>query len=138
MSIKIIESILNDFIKSDTPQVIAINWDWGSWKTYFWNNFLKKQDFSTEKNYKTYSYCSLFWENDILSIKNKIFYNKISLPNKISWLKRFFKKTEDLTEIADIKSFKNISKITIDILFLRIKKCLICFDDFEKMEKYFQ
>lgn len=37
--LQIIKTALTRFVENPNPQIFAIKWDWGSWKTFFWNDF---------------------------------------------------------------------------------------------------
>ena len=59
----LVESIL-DYIRSDyTDYAIMINGEWGSGKTYFWNNQIKKKIDTMKLNGKRYTtICIPVWD----------------------------------------------------------------------------
>ncbi|MFK5968596.1 MAG: P-loop NTPase fold protein, partial [Candidatus Marithrix sp.] len=94
MSLEKIEEVIEDFLKTDIPEVIAIKGKWGTGKTYFWNDILKqaaendnettclccwnkilKKVFKNDKkiSLNKYSYVSLFGINSLESLKLTIF-----------------------------------------------------------------
>jgi hypothetical protein len=60
MSIDILKAQIWRFLKSDTPEVLAIKGAWGVGKTYSWNKFLNKANNRNEISLERYSYVSLF------------------------------------------------------------------------------
>ena len=80
----LIESIL-DYIRSDyTDYAIMINGEWGSGKTYFWNNQIKKKIDTMKLNGKKYTtiYMSLYGISNLEEISKKIFMETSQLMNK--------------------------------------------------------
>ena len=69
----LIESIL-DYVRSDyTDYAIMINGEWGSGKTYFWNNQVKKKIESLKLNGKKFTtiYMSLYGISNLEEISKK-------------------------------------------------------------------
>ena len=72
---ELVESIL-DYIRADyTDYAIMINGEWGSGKTYFWNNKIRKKIDSMNFNGKKYTtiYMSLYGISNLEEISKKIF-----------------------------------------------------------------
>jgi Cdc6-like AAA superfamily ATPase len=59
MSIDAIKSEITRFLKSSTPEVMAIKGSWGVGKTYSWNKFLLDAKNNTNIALEKYSYVSL-------------------------------------------------------------------------------
>ncbi len=81
---ELVESIL-DYIRSDyTDYAIMINGEWGSGKTYFWNNKIRKKIDSTSLNGKQYTtiYMSLYGISNLEEISKKIFIETTQLMDK--------------------------------------------------------
>ena len=81
---ELVESIL-DYIRSDyTDYAIMINGEWGSGKTYFWNNKIRKRIDSTKLNGKQYTtiYMSLYGISNLEEISKKIFIETTQLMDK--------------------------------------------------------
>jgi hypothetical protein len=76
MSLKDVRAAVENFLKSDRPQAIAISGKWGSGKTYFWNEVIK--DASSKALVKKYSYVSLFGLNSLADLKSSIFDNAVA------------------------------------------------------------
>ena len=71
---ELVESILDYIRKPYTDHAIMINGEWGSGKTYFWNNKVKSKIESIEidgKRYKTI-YMSLYGISNLDDISKKI------------------------------------------------------------------
>ena len=80
----LIESIL-DYVRSDyTDYAIMINGEWGSGKTYFWNNQIKKKIDTLKLNGKRFTtiYMSLYGISNLEEISKKIFMETSQLMNK--------------------------------------------------------
>ena len=80
----LVESIL-DYIRSDyTDYAIMINGEWGSGKTYFWNNKIKPKIDGMQFNGKKYStiYMSLYGISNLEEISKKIFIETTQLMDK--------------------------------------------------------
>ena len=80
----LVESIL-DYVRSDyTDYAIMINGEWGSGKTYFWNNQIKKKIDTLNLNGKRYTtiYMSLYGISNLEEISKKIFMETSQLMNR--------------------------------------------------------
>ena len=80
----LVESIL-DYIRADyTDYAIMINGEWGSGKTYFWNNKVRKKIDSLNLNGKHYTtiYMSLYGISNLEDISKKIFIETTQLMDK--------------------------------------------------------
>ena len=138
---ELIESIL-DYVRSDyTDYAIMINGEWGSGKTYFWNNQIKKKIESLKLNGKKFTtiYMSLYGISNLEEISKKIFMETSQLMDKNL---RKYMNTHDLTTIPeyaktgiDMANFfgnaTNGSKIDYEEFFSTDDKVL-CFDDLER------
>ena len=137
----LVESIL-DYVRSDyTDYAIMINGEWGSGKTYFWNNKIKNKIESLQLNGKKYTtiYMSLYGISNLEEISKKIFIETTQLMD--SNLKKFMNisKQTVIPEYAktglDMANFfgvtQNGSKIDYEQFFATDNKVL-CFDDLER------
>ena len=80
----LVESIL-DYVRADyTDYAIMINGEWGSGKTYFWNNKIRKKIDSLQLNGKRYTtiYMSLYGISNLEDISKKIFIETTQLMDK--------------------------------------------------------
>ena len=87
---ELIECICDYIRKPYTDYAVMLNGEWGSGKTYFWNNKLRSRleaiKNSDGKNYKTI-YMSLYGINSLEEISKKIFIETNPMINKT--LKKF-------------------------------------------------
>ncbi len=137
----LVESIL-DYIRSDyTDYAIMINGEWGSGKTYFWNNKIRNKIESMQVNGKelTTIYMSLYGISNLEEISKKIFIETTQLMDKN--LKKYMDSNGQTTipEYAktglDMANFfgvtQNGDKIDYANFFSTDDKVL-CFDDLER------
>lgn len=81
---ELVESIL-DYVRSDyTDYAIMINGEWGSGKTYFWNNKIRNKIDTMKLNGKQYTtiYMSLYGISNLEEISKKIFIETTQLSDK--------------------------------------------------------
>ena len=137
----LIESIL-DYVRSDyTDYAIMINGEWGSGKTYFWNNQVKKKIESLKLNGKKFTtiYMSLYGISNLEEISKKIFMETSQLMDRN--LRNFMSANGQTTipEYAktgiDMANFfgngSNGGKLDYEEFFSTDDKVL-CFDDLER------
>ena len=137
----LLESVL-DYVRSDyTDYAIMINGEWGSGKTYFWNNRIKRKIESLTLNGRRYQtiYMSLYGISNLEEISKKIFIETTQLMDKD--LRRYMQthEQEGIPEYAktsiDMANFFGISKsgekLDYDEFFSVTDKVL-CFDDLER------
>ena len=137
----LVESIL-DYIRSDyTDYAIMINGEWGSGKTHFWNNKIRKKIESMQLNGKRYTtiYMSLYGISNLEEISKKIFIETTQLMDKN--LRKYMDSHGQTTipEYAktglDMANFfgvtQNGDKIDYADFFSTDDKVL-CFDDLER------
>ncbi len=137
----LVESIL-DYVRADyTDYAIMINGEWGSGKTYFWNNKVKNKIESLSLNGRKYTtiYMSLYGISNLEDISKKIFIETTQLMDK--GLKKYMDSHEQsvIPEYAktglDMANFfgvtQNNDKIDYARFFATDDKVL-CFDDLER------
>ena len=137
----LLESVL-DYIRSDyTDYAIMINGEWGSGKTYFWNNQIKRKIESLKLNGKKYKtiYMSLYGISNLEEISKKIFIETTQLLDK--GLKKYMS-THNQTSIPeyaktslDMANFFGVNstgeKVDYDEFF-SVEDKVLCFDDLER------
>lgn len=138
---ELIESIL-DYIRSDyTDYAIMLNGEWGSGKTYFWNNKIKNKIESMKLNGKNYTtiYMSLYGISNLEEISKKIFIETTQLMDKN--LKKFMqsKGQDTIPEYAKTGlDMANLFGVTqngdrLDYAnFFSTQDKVLCFDDLER------
>ena len=139
---ELIDSICDYVRKPYTDYAIMINGEWGSGKTYFWNNKLRSRLESISvngKNYKTI-YMSLYGINSLEEISKKIFIETNPMISKS--LKKFVDNRQGNSIPEYVKTgldmanlFGNVSynadKLDFSKLFA-IDDKILCFDDLER------
>ena len=138
---ELVESIL-DYVRADyTDYAIMINGEWGSGKTYFWNNKVKNKIESININGKQYTtiYMSLYGISNLEDISKKIFIETTQLMDKN--MKKYMNSHDksSIPEYAktglDMAHFfgvtQNSDKIDYASFFATDDKVL-CFDDLER------
>ncbi len=137
----LVESIL-DYVRADyTDYAIMINGEWGSGKTYFWNNKIRNKIDSLTFNGKKYStiYMSLYGISNLEDISKKIYIETTQLMDKN--MKKYMQ-THDKSSIPEYAktgldmahffgSTQNDGKIDYSQFFATDDKVL-CFDDLER------
>ena len=137
----LVESIL-DYIRSDyTDYAVMINGEWGSGKTHFWNNKVRKKIESMQLNGKRYTtiYMSLYGISNLEEISKKIFIETTQLMDKN--LRKFMNNNDQTTipeyaktgiDMANLFGVtQNGDKLDYAEFFSTDDKVL-CFDDLER------
>ena len=137
----LVESIL-DYIRSDyTDYAVMINGEWGSGKTHFWNNKVRKKIESMQLNGRRYTtiYMSLYGISNLEEISKKIFIETTQLMDKN--LRKFMDNNEQTTipeyaktgiDMANLFGVtQNGDKVDYAEFFSTDDKVL-CFDDLER------
>lgn len=130
-----VNSVLN-YVESENPgYAILLNGEWGSGKTYFWNNVLKKE---IKNKRKKAIYVSLYGISNVEEINKKIVLGKLWFVEKIAESKLGGMFTEigkagfGILKNLDIIGVKEISDINYEE-FLNYKDTVLCFDDLERV-----
>ena len=137
----LVESIL-DYVRADyTDYAIMINGEWGSGKTYFWNNKIKNKIESLQLNGKNYTtiYMSLYGISNLEDISKKIFIETTQLMDKN--MRKYMNATgqQSIPEYAktglDMANLfgvtQNGDKVDYSKFFSTDDK-ILCFDDLER------
>ena len=137
----LVESIL-DYVRSDyTDYAIMINGEWGSGKTHFWNNKIKKKIESMQLNGKRYTtiYMSLYGISNLEEISKKIFIETTQLMDKNlrkfmassgqTSIPEYAKTGLDMANLFGVT--KNGDRVDYSDFFSTDDKVL-CFDDLER------
>jgi len=132
---KSINKTLATFIGKDEYQVLAIKGAWGIGKTFFWNEYFKKNKNPIRQD--AYSYVSLFGIKDISILKRQIFAKHIAINEQrieaqIHNLKKAITSIFKSFEIPYINNSESISEYFEDKF---VKNFLICIDDIERKEE---
>ena len=149
--IKHIKNEVLNFLKSDKPGVMVIKGDWGTGKTYAWNEWLKEAVSNNEVSADQYSYVSLFGCNSLDELKAQTFEEliPISYVGKGVNLETILQNLNDLSLKEGWFSFSGvagklskflkdapaINNFSVDVWrlgWLTIKNALVCVDDLER------
>ena len=138
---ELVESIL-DYIRADyTVYAIMINGEWGSGKTYFWNNKIRKKIDTMKLNGKQYTtiYMSLYGISNLEDISKKIFIETTQLMDKNlrkymdangqTTIPEYAKTGIDMANLFGIS--QNDDRVNYGEFFSTDDKVL-CFDDLER------
>ena len=139
---ELIENICEYIKKPYTDYAVMINGEWGSGKTFFWNNKLRKRLESIKvngKNYKTI-YMSLYGINSLEEISKKIFIEtnptinrtlrKFSDTREGNVIPEYVKTGLDMANFFGNSTF-NPDRIDFSKSF-SVDDKILCFDDLER------
>ena len=137
----LVESIL-DYVRADyTDYAIMINGEWGSGKTYFWNNKVKNKIESLKINGRKYTtiYMSLYGISNLEEISKKLFIETTQLMDKN--MKKYMSTTGQATipeyaktglDMANLFGVtQNGDRVDYGAFFATDDK-ILCFDDLER------
>lgn len=141
---EIIKVILEYIEEDKYKSAILINGEWGSGKTFFITEKLSKVIKERIKNDGKYIYVSLYGVGNVEELSNKLYSEicsetlvKLSRVEKekidvgIKWIPKLLYFTKF---IPFIKNYNSIKKIMAPIIeeIVKIKKCVVVFDDIER------
>ena len=137
----LVESIL-DYVRADyTDYAIMINGEWGSGKTYFWNNKIRNKIDSLTFNGKKYTtiYMSLYGISNLEDISKKIFIETTQLMDK--GIKKYMATHDKSTipeyaktglDMAHFFGAKHVNERVDYSQFFATDDKVLCFDDLER------
>jgi len=137
----LVESIL-DYIRADyTDHAIMINGEWGSGKTYFWNNKIRPRIDGMQFNGRKYTtiYMSLYGISNLEEISKKIFIETTQLMDKN--VRKHIDTTGNYTipeyaktglNIASVLGINNNNEKVNYSKFFATDDKVLCFDDLER------
>ena len=143
MSSEIVKKVLEDFLRTDVPEVLAIRGKWGTGKTFTWDKILKSANKKNALSLKKYAYVSLFGINSLEALKLAIFEQTISrelIEEGVS-LKTLNSNTDAVATslgrkfssiLKGIPWVKDFAPFLQSASFMSISRMVICFDDFER------
>lgn len=143
MSVSLIQAQVKKFLKSKSPEVIAIKGHWGVGKTIAWNKWLSEAKANGQIGLTRYSYVSLFGINSLDDLKQAIFQNTISVVHigqtaSLDTLKADpFGVGKTLggqwRALAGLVPFtKGYAQSMQSVAFFSVKETIICLDDLER------
>ncbi|MBD9356383.1 P-loop NTPase family protein [Methylomonas albis] len=146
MSIEVVRKRVFDFLKTDTPEVLAISGEWGVGKTYSWDDYLITAKNKNAIALDRYAYVSLFGINSLSAFKYALFESIVNknLIGKRSTVESFKENATAVSKslgrkigpwLINAPVLKNFSTQIESVSFLSISNTLICIDDLERAGK---
>ncbi|PCJ83688.1 MAG: hypothetical protein COA54_15035 [Thiotrichaceae bacterium] len=147
--IKYISDVLAIVLADHASKVIALSGDWGVGKTFFWNEYIKKNAKNNLFSQKKYSYVSLFGINNLNDLRQAIFENTVPIEKageRVTF-KGFVESLNlPLSElgggwrswcsfITRAPVVKDYAAVAFQALHLTVQNTMICFDDLERKGK---
>lgn len=145
MSLKIVTSEIERFLKSSEPEVLVLRGKWGTGKTYLWKALVREfaqSDLPTSR----YSYVSMFGINSLDDFRYLLFQQCV--PNKtigtVPSMSSFKENAAAFAESYGRKSASLFSKLPVvkdfmsevrSLAYLSVNNTLICIDDVERKGK---
>jgi hypothetical protein len=136
MSVKQVETAVEQFIFGEHNDLLVIKGGWGVGKTYFWQHLVQAASDKKSISKQHYCYVSLFGINSLEELKNAILAARVqsttvSTNNGIKELIASGKQLmRDIEKIPLLREWTG--GIASTTLFLFVKDTLICFDDIER------
>jgi hypothetical protein len=145
MSLKLVQAQVETFLKTETPEVIAIRGAWGVGKTFAWKKYLTEARNNGIIALNNYSYVSLFGLNSLNELKLAVFMGMVNKKNigapqdsgvmksarkKMAWLSR-----NTIQVLKGLPYVKDLTATIESVAFYSVRKTIICIDDFERKGK---
>ena len=145
MSLKVVKTEIERFLRTPEPEVLVVRGDWGTGKTFTWKRLLsefQKDDLPT----KRYSYVSLFGVNTLEDFRFLLFQQCIanSTIGTEPSMQSFKENAGAFAESYGRKASRFLNRIPIisdfmgevrSLAYLSISEALICIDDLERKGK---
>ncbi|RVA46611.1 hypothetical protein EN920_33940, partial [Mesorhizobium sp. M7A.F.Ca.CA.004.09.1.2] len=139
MSVQRVREAIGQFLASNKEQVLCIRGDWGTGKTYTWDDVLSKAVLSKKLKLKRYAKVSLFGLNSIQDIKRDIFQSTVAIE-KIGKPFDFNDYTDYINEAKSSnvvwKVFASLtgsaSEAAVEAAALSIRNQIVLVDDLER------
>ncbi|MBY5394887.1 hypothetical protein HFN01_08600 [Rhizobium leguminosarum] len=140
MSVQNVRAAIERFLSTNEPEVLCIRGEWGTGKTWTWDDVLKTQGQAGKIPLTRYAKVSLFGLNTLAEIKREIFQSTID----VAQIDKPFdvKNYKDL--YAGVKSQSNLFLKAVDVIFdkssdaiieaiaLTARNMIVCVDDLER------
>ena len=123
---------LNRFLQKDTPGVLSIKGSWGTGKTHYWKNSVKKEQ--CHEDYQKLAYISLFGAKSIEEVEAKLLLNVFQIDTKTKWYNRFSRRIPEGVLLLQ-ELYSKVSKLVSMMLIESVSKSTICLDDLERRSK---
>jgi Cdc6-like AAA superfamily ATPase len=146
VSIRLVESEIRRFLRSDEPEVISISGRWGVGKTFAWTKYFQDAKKNSEITLKRYSYVSLFGINSLDELKFTVFENTVNSSDtgadlSIETLESKLRAPIEGFARRSVGVFQRTRYVEnyiggfIPMFFSLVKNSVVCVDDFERRGK---
>lgn len=135
-STSLVSAELERFLTDPTADALALIGDWGSGKTYAWNEALKKIRKAGTAARPGYAYVSLFGVNSLAQLNVAIFQHSEGIkdgsksPLEASGLAKLGRLSSHLKSIPGLKDYAEAAE---QLMAFEIRDRIVCFDDLERM-----
>jgi hypothetical protein len=139
MSFNEVKRTIEEFIKTDKNDFLAIKGSWGVGKTFFWQQLIKRLIQSDEVGMKGQIYVSLFGLRDIDSLRELV--TASFLEQKVTKRNIFGSETIKMAKQVEqlVREFPYIRHLPLrlgsTLASLYVRDILICFDDFDRKDE---
>jgi hypothetical protein len=147
MSVVTVKTVVNRFLATETPEVLALKGAWGVGKTFTWDQLIAQN-----KNIcklPSYCYVSLFGISSVAELRTAIFAKTTAVklldkeggdyPINGDWAPRAWASLRDwghrFSKLQDVPYLKNLSVGLEALAPYLISKTIICLDDFERLNE---
>ncbi|EAV45290.1 hypothetical protein SIAM614_18234 [Roseibium aggregatum IAM 12614] len=141
MSIDNVKAQTARFLESETAEVLCIRGNWGTGKTYSWNEALKEAVANRRIGRDKYAYVSLFGVNSLADLKQEIIHQTIDVDqvgksfdfqDVESYVKGAFPGILKLGGLAGKFLGENYTSAGVAVMYMLVRNRLICIDDLER------
>ncbi len=135
-STSLVRAELERFLTDRTADALALIGDWGSGKTYVWNEALEKVKKSGNAARPGYAYVSLFGINSLPQLNVSIFQHSEGMktgaksPLEASGLAKLGRFATRFKSITGLKDWADAAE---QLMAFEIRDRIVCFDDLERM-----
>lgn len=141
MSVENVKAQIALFLETDTAEVLCIRGNWGTGKTYSWDETLKELAAQKKIARNKYAYVSLFGVNNLDDLKQEIIHetgdmDRVGQPfdyNDVeSYVKNAFPGLLKLGSLAGKFLGENYTSTGVAVMYKFVIDRLICIDDLER------
>lgn len=135
-SSSLVRAELERFLTDPTADALALIGDWGSGKTYAWNEALKKVKEAGNAARPGYAYVSLFGVNSLAQLNVAIFQHSEGVKDgsksalEATGLAKLGRLSTHLKSIPGLKDYAEAAE---QLMAFEIRDRIVCFDDLERM-----
>jgi len=144
MSVENVKTQIERFLESKMASVLCIHGNWGTGKTYSWDEALKEAVANKKITRDKYAYVSLFGTNSLADLKQGIIYQTIDVDqvgksfdfkDVESYVNGTFPRLKKLGGFVGNFLGDNYTSAGVAVMYMLVRKRLICIDDLERKGK---